>query len=103
MVVVDDIRVTEKELETIRNLVRNHKYNNLRKGILIFRNVNTGEITIENQIISFEDNGGMMFRRDLDQELLWWYEKFDWELNGSDDEEMANEVVETIKKVVRVI
>lgn len=103
MVVVDDIRVTEKELETIRNLVRNHKYNNLRKGILIFRNINTGEITIENQIISFEDNGGMMFRRDIDQELLWWYEKFDWELNGSDDEEMANEVVETMKKVVRVI
>ncbi|MCW6701409.1 hypothetical protein NH288_04835 [Anaerococcus sp. NML200537] len=103
MVVVDDIRVTEKELETIRNLVRNHKYNNLRKGILIFRNVNTGEITIENQIISFEDNGGMMFRRDIDQELLWWYEKSDWELNGSDDEEMANEVVETMKKVVRVI
>lgn len=103
MVVVDDIRVTEKELETIRNLVRNHKYNNLRKGILIFRNVNTGEITIENQIISFEDNGGMMFRRDIDQELLWWYEKFDWELNGSDDEEMVNEVVETMKKVVRVI
>lgn len=103
MVVVDDIRVTEKELEAIRNLVRNHKYNNLRKGILIFRNVNTGEITIENQIISFEDNGGMMFRRDIDQELLWWYEKFDWELNGSDDEEMANEVVETMKKVVRVI
>lgn len=103
MVVVDDIRVTEKELETIRNLVRNHKYNNLRKGILIFRNINTGEITIENQIISFEDNGGMMFRRDIDQELLWWYEKFDWELNGSDGEEMANEVVETMKKVVRVI
>lgn len=103
MVVVDDIRVTEKELETIRNLVRNHKYNNLRKGILIFRNINTGEITIENQIISFEDNGGMMFRRDIDQELLWWYEKFDWELNGSDDEEMANEVVETMKKVARVI
>lgn len=103
MVVVDDIRVAEKELETIRNLVRNHKYNNLRKGILIFRNVNTGEITIENQIISFEDNGGMMFRRDLDQELLWWYEKFDWELNGSDDEKTANEVVETMKKVVRVI
>lgn len=103
MVVVDDIRVTEKELETIRNLVRNHKYNNLRKGILIFRNVNTGEITIENQIISFEDNGGMMFRRDIDQELLWWYEKFDWELNGSDDEEMANEVVDTMKKVVGVI
>ena len=103
MVVVDDIRVTEKELETIRNLVRNHKYNNLRKGILIFRNINTGEITIENQIISFEDNGGMMFRRDIDQELLWWYEKFDWELKGSNDEEMANEVVETMKKVVRVI
>lgn len=103
MVVVDDIRVTEKELETIRNLVRNHKYNNLRKGILVLRNVNNGEITIENQIISFEDNGGMMFRRDRDQELLWWYEKFDWELNGSDDEEMANEVVETMKKVARVI
>lgn len=103
MVVLDDINITEEEIEIIKKLVENHKYHNVRKGVLIFRNIYTGEITIENQIISFEDNGGMMFRRDRDEELLWWYERFDWELNGADDKEMANEVVENIRKIARVI
>lgn len=103
MVVLDDINITEEEIEIIKKLVENHKYHNLRKGVLIFRNIYTGEITIENQTISFEENGGMMFRRDRDEELLWWYEKFDWELNGTDDRAMANEVVESIRKIARVI
>lgn len=100
MVVLDDINITEEEIEVIKKLVENHKYHNVRKGVLIFRNIYTGEITIENQIISFEDNGGMMFRRDRDEELLWWYERFDWELNGRNGREMAEEVVEDLRKLV---
>lgn len=100
MVVLDDINITEEEIEIIKKLVENHKYHNIRKGVLIFRNIYTGEITIENQIISFEDNGGMMFRRDRDEELLWWYEKFDWELNGGNDKEMAEEVVHDLRRLV---
>lgn len=102
MVVLDDINITEEEIEVIKKLVENHKYHNVRKGVLIFRNIYTGEITIENQIISFEDNG-VRFSRCQDEELLWWYERFDWELNGKDDKKMAEEVVKKIRKIVRVI
>lgn len=102
MVVLDDVKVTEKELEIIRNLVENHKYHIIRKGVVIFRNIYTGEITIENQVIYFEDNC-VRFSRCQDEELLWWYERFDWELNGTDDKKMAEEVVKGIRKTARVI
>lgn len=103
MVIMDEIKVSEKELEQIGELVENHEYHKLRKGVLIFRNIYTGEITIENQTVSFEDNGGMMFRRDRDEELLWWYERFDWEMNGEDNKEMADEVINNMRKTVEVI
>lgn len=100
MVVLDDIKVTEEEIEIIKKLVENHKYHNVRKGVLIFRNIYTGEITIENQIISFSEDGGMMFRRDRDEELLWWYEKFDWELNDRNNKKMAEEVAEDLRNLI---
>lgn len=102
MVVLDDVKVTEKELEIIRKLIENHKYHFIRKGVVIFRNIYTGEITIENQVIYFEDNG-VRFSRCQDEELLWWYERFDWELNGKDDKKMAEEVVKNIRKIARVM
>ena len=102
MVVLDDINITEEELEIIKKLVENHKYHIIRKGVVIFRNIYTGEITIENQVIYFEDNG-VRFSRCQDEELLWWYEKFDWELNGRNGREMAEEVVKNIRKIARVM
>ncbi|MGO3019350.1 MAG: hypothetical protein ACTIH2_09410 [Anaerococcus sp.] len=70
MVVLDDIIITQEEIEIVKKLVENHKYHNVRKGVLIFRNIYTGEITIENQKVSFEDNGGMMFKRDAENENI---------------------------------
>ena len=101
MVILDEIKVTEKELKKIKMLVENHEYHTIRKGVVIFRNIYTGEITIENQVIYFEDNG-VRFSRCQDEELLWWYEKFDWELNGRDGREMAEEVVNSMRKSVVV-
>lgn len=99
MVVLDDIIITEEEIEIIKKLVENHKYHNVRKGVLIFRNIYTGEITIENQVIYFEDYG-IRYSRCQDEKLLWWYEKLDWELKGRNDKEMAEEVVEDLRKLV---
>lgn len=99
MVVLDDIIITEEEIEIIKKLVENHKYHNVRKGVLIFRNIYTGEITIENQVIYFEDYG-IRYSRCQDEKLLWWYEKLDWELKGRNDKEMAEEVAEDLRKLV---
>ena len=99
MVVLDDINITEEEIEIIKKLVENHKYHNIRKGVLIFRNIYTGEITIENQVIYFEDYG-IRYSRCQDEKLLWWYEKLDWELKGRNDREMAEEVAEDLRKLV---
>lgn len=99
MVVLDDIIITEEEIEIIKKLVENHKYHNVRKGVLIFRNIYTGEITIENQVIYFEDYG-IRYSRCQDEKLLWWYEKLDWELKGRNDKEVAEEVAEDLRKLV---
>ena len=99
MVVLDDIIITEEEIEIIKKLVENHEYHNVRKGVLIFRNIYTGEITIENQVIYFEDYG-IRYSRCQDEKLLWWYEKLDWELKGRNDKEMAEEVAEDLRKLV---
>lgn len=99
MVVLDDINITEEEIEIIKKLVENHKYHNIRKGVLIFRNIYTGEIRIENQVIYFEDYG-IRYSRCQDEKLLWWYEKLDWELKGRNDREMAEEVAEDLRKLV---
>ena len=103
MVKMEEIKVTEKELEQIRELVKNHEYHNVRKSVLIMRNIYTGEITIENQTTYSEDNGALRFSRAKDEELLWWYERFDWEMNGQDGEEMADEVINSMRKTVEVI
>lgn len=99
MTVLDYINIPEEEIEIIKKLVENHKYHNIRKGVLIFRNIYTGEITIENQVIYFEDYG-IRYSRCQDEKLLWWYEKLDWELKGRNDEEMAEEVAEDLRKLV---
>ena len=99
MVVLDDIIITEEEIEIIKKLVENHEYHNVRKGVLIFKNIYTGEITIENQVIYFEDYG-IRYSRCQDEKLLWWYEKLDWELKGRNDKEMAEEVAEDLRKLV---
>ena len=99
MVVLDDIIITEEEIEIIKKLVENHEYHNVRKGVLIFRNIYTGEITIENQVIYFEDYG-IRYSRCQDEKLLWWYEKLDWELKGRNNKEMAEEVAEDLRKLV---
>ena len=99
MVVLDDIIITEEEIEIIKKLVENHEYHNVRKGVLIFKNIYTGEIRIENQVIYFEDYG-IRYSRCQDEKLLWWYEKLDWELKGRNDKEMAEEVVEDLRKLV---
>ena len=99
MVILDDINITEEEIEIVKNLVENHKYHDVRKGVLIFRNIYTGEITIENQVIYFEDYG-IRYSRYRDEKLLWWYEKLDWELKGRNDKEMAEEVAEDLRKLV---
>ena len=99
MVVLDDIIITEEEIENIKKLVENHKYHNVRKGGLIFKNIYTEEITIENQVIYFEDYG-IRYSRCQDEKLLWWYEKLDWELKGRNDREMAEEVAEDLRKLV---
>lgn len=99
MIVLDDIIITEEEIEIIKKLVENHKYHNVRKTVLIMRNIYTGEITIENQKTYFEDSGALRFTRAKDEELLWWYEKFDWELNGGNDKEMAEDVAEDLRKL----
>lgn len=99
MVVLDDIKITEEEIEIIKNLVENHKYHNVRKGILVFKNIYTGEIRIENQVIYFEDYG-IRYSRCQDEKLLWWYEKLDWELKDRNDKEMAEEVAEDLRKLV---
>lgn len=99
MVVLDDINITEEEIEIIKKLVENHKYHHVRKGVLIFRNIYTGEIRIENQVIYFEDYG-IRYSRCQDEKLLWWYEKLDWELKGRNDREMAEEVAEDLRKLV---
>ena len=99
MIVLDDIIITEEEIEIIKKLVENHEYHNVRKGVLIFKNIYTGEITIENQVIYFEDYG-IRYSRCQDEKLLWWYEKLDWELKGRNDKEMAEEVAEDLRKLV---
>lgn len=99
MVILDDINITEEEIEIIKKLVENHKYHNVRKTVLIMRNIYTGEITIENQKTYSEDNGALRFTRAKDEELLWWYERFDWDLNGRNDKEMAEEVAESLRKL----
>ena len=99
MVVLDDIIITEEEIEIIKKLVENHEYHNVRKGVLIFKNIYTGEIRIENQVIYFEDYG-IRYSRCQDEKLLWWYEKLDWELKGRNDKEMAEEVAEDLRKLV---
>ena len=99
MVVLDDIIITEEEIEIIKKLVENHEYHNVRKGVLIFKNIYTGEIRIENQVIYFEDYG-IRYSRCQDEKLLWWYEKLDRELKGRNDKEMAEEVAEDLRKLV---
>ena len=99
MVVLDDIIITEEEIEIIKKLVENHEYHNVRKGVLILRNIYTGEVTIENQVIYFEDYG-IKYSRCQNKKLLWWYEKLDWELKGRNDKEMAEEVAEDLRKLV---
>ena len=63
MIIMEEIKVSEKELEQIRELVKNHEYHNVRKSVLIMRNIFTGEITIENQKTYSEDNGVLRFTR----------------------------------------
>lgn len=99
MVVLNETKITEEEIEIIKKLVENHKYHQVRKGVLIFRNIYTGEIRIENQVIYFEDYG-IRYSRCQDEKLLWWYEKLDWELKGRNDREMAEEVAEDLRKLV---
>lgn len=99
MITLNDLKITDEEIEIIKKLVENHKYDDEKENVLIFRSKNTGRITIENQNISFERGKGMVFKKGRNKELLWWYEKADREPKGKNDKEMAEEITELLRKL----
>lgn len=99
MIRFNDLKVTDEEIEIIKKLVENHKYDDTKENVLIFRSKNTGKITIENQNISFEPGKGMVFKKGRNKDLIWRYEKADWELKDRNDKEMAEEVAESLRKL----